>query len=126
MPAVRHHTAPHFVEEEPRELRKYFVELETLLANAQIADDAKKKKQVIRYLKVDTVDTWKSLVSYDGPWQSYKKWKKEVTNLYPGANDDEHWTMADMDKLVRKKGGIQLAGADLCFHAKHRSRKHVL
>lgn len=39
MPAVRHHTALQFSEDEPRELGKYFKELETLLRNVQIIDN---------------------------------------------------------------------------------------
>lgn len=105
IPAARHHKAPQFMEYEPRELGKYFKELETLLANTQIAGDVGRKKQVIRYLKVNTADTWKSLVSY-GPGESYEDWKKEVTDLYPGVNDYKCWMMVDMDKLVREKGGI--------------------
>ena len=53
MPAARHHTAPKFSAEQPRELKHYFEELENLMSQAGITADAEKKKQAVRYLDVD-------------------------------------------------------------------------
>ena len=64
MPAMRHHTAPKFSVEQPRELKHYFKELKNLMSQAGIMADAEKKKQAVRYLDVDAVDMWKSLPTY--------------------------------------------------------------
>ena len=53
-------------------------------------------------MKVDTADMWKSLPEYSDPNFTYEDWKKKVVSLYPGANEEKRWTVADMDKLIRE------------------------
>lgn len=63
MPARNHSTAPAFDPAKPRELRRYFQELETLLDAAAIVDEQEKKKQACRYLSVDDAELWKKFPS---------------------------------------------------------------
>jgi hypothetical protein len=113
MPATRPHTAPKFSPDPPRELMRYFEELDTLMEPALITVDIDKKKQAVRYLDMDTAETWKALVSYSvASRKSYKEWKKEVTMLYPGVDEEKRWTIADMDKLVGERARIGIHSND--------------
>ena len=62
MPSYRHHTAPKFSEDQPRELRRFFEELANSFGPANITTEADKKAQTVRYVEVDTVDMWKSFI----------------------------------------------------------------
>ena len=104
MPAARHHTAPKFSAEQPRELKRYFEELENLMSQAGITADAEKKKQAVRYLDVDAADMWKSLPTY--ATGDYQTWVRAVTALYPGADEERKWSIQDMDTLVGERGRL--------------------
>ena len=45
-------------------------------------------------------DMWKSLPEYSDLNFTYEDWKKKVVSLYPGANEEKRWTLADVDKLI--------------------------
>ena len=47
MPSYRHHTAPKFTEDQPRELKRFFKELANLFGPANIVTDAEKKSQMV-------------------------------------------------------------------------------
>ena len=102
MPSYQHHTVPKISEDQPHELRRFFEELANLFGPANITVEADKKAQTICYVEVDTADMWKSLPEYSDPGSSYEDWKKKVVSLYPGANEENRWTLADMDKLIRE------------------------
>jgi hypothetical protein len=72
--------------DQPRELKHYFEELENLSSQAGITVEQEKKKQVVRYLDVNTTDMWKSMPSYAS--SSYEDWVKVVTALYPEVDQD--------------------------------------
>jgi hypothetical protein len=62
---------------------------------------------------MDTAETWKALVSYNvASGKSYEEWKKEVTTLYPGVDEEKRWTIADMDKLVGERARIGIHNND--------------
>jgi hypothetical protein len=106
MPAARHHTAPKFSSDQPRELQRYFEELNNLFGPAGITEDVEKKSQTVRYLDVDQSDLWKGLKGYSDREVSYEDWKEEVINLYPGADEKTKWTMSDLDKLVGERARL--------------------
>ena len=49
MPSYRHHTAPKFSEDQPREFRRFFEELANLFGPANITTEADKKAQTVHY-----------------------------------------------------------------------------
>jgi hypothetical protein len=99
MPARGHSTAPKFSPTQPRELRRYFEELEVLFARCQVTNDIERKKHACRYLDIDTSDFWQSINEY-ATATIYESWKTAIYKLYPGSEDNHRWTMNDMDKLV--------------------------
>ena len=99
MPARGHSTAPKFDPTQPRELRRYFAELEMLFAACSIIDDELKKKNACRYVDIDTSELWESLPEY-AAGISFEDFRKAVHKLYPGSEDDRKWSISDMDKLV--------------------------
>jgi hypothetical protein len=106
MPSLRHHTAPKFSLEQPMELKRFFEELTNLFRPAGITTDAEKKSQTVRYLDVDSADMWKSLEGFTNQNVTYDNWKKQVIALYPGADEEKRWSMADMDKLVGERSRL--------------------
>jgi hypothetical protein len=98
MPARGHSTAPKFSADQPRELRRFFKELEYLFTACAVKDDEEKKGYAVRYLEYDLADLWGLLAEYSTG--SYDNFKLAVHELYPGSGEDRKWTLADMDKLV--------------------------
>ena len=103
MLSYRHHIAPKFSQDQPRELRRFFEELANLFGPANITTEADKKVQTVRYVEVDTADMWKSLPEYSDLNFTYEDWKKKVVSLYPGANQEKRWTLAHVDKLIGER-----------------------
>jgi hypothetical protein len=86
-----HGSAPKFTPDVPRELQRYFKELELLFGPAQIADNAEKKKHACQYVDIDTADLWEAIPEFDG------------TKTFNDFKSERKWTIADMDKLVREQ-----------------------
>jgi hypothetical protein len=61
-----HSSAPKFPPDIPRELQRYFKELELLFGPAQIVNNAEKKKHTCRYVDIDTADLWEAIPEFDG------------------------------------------------------------
>jgi hypothetical protein len=99
MPARGHSTAPKFDPTQPRELRRYFNELEILFLECNITDSAIMKKHACRYVDIDTSELWESIPEYE-PAVSFNNFRIAVHKLYPGSEDDRKWSISDMDKLV--------------------------
>ncbi|KAG6838189.1 hypothetical protein C0991_001162, partial [Blastosporella zonata] len=114
MPARGHNTAPSFSPNEPRELPRYFQELEFLFASSGVTDDADKKALGVRYVDYNTSEQWQSLAEYevsviDPATQTlipytYQDWKKAVISLYPGADNATKYSMADLDQVTGEAG----------------------
>lgn len=98
MPARGHSTAPKFSPDQPRELRRFFKELEYHFTACTITDNDAKKGYAVRYVDFDVADLWEGLAEFSAG--TYDAFKTAVHELYPGSGEDRKWTMADMDKLV--------------------------
>jgi hypothetical protein len=99
MPVRGHSTAPKFDPTQPRELCRYFNELDLLFRAANIVADDIKKKHACRYVDIDTSELWESLPEY-GPGSNFDDFRIAVHKLYPASEDDRKWSISDMDKLV--------------------------
>jgi hypothetical protein len=99
MPGRGHATAPKFNPLFPRELRRYFKDVELLCATCGITTDEEKKQQVLRYVDTDTADLWELRPEYAAA-HSYEDFKTAIEKLYPGAGDERKWSIADMDRLL--------------------------
>jgi hypothetical protein len=99
MPPRGNGSAPKFTPDAPRELQRYFKELELLFGPAQIVDDAEKKKHTCQYVDINTADLWEAIPEFDGT-KTFDDFKSAIFKLYPGSESERKWTIANMDKLV--------------------------
>jgi hypothetical protein len=103
MPARGDRTAPNFDPKQPRELRRYFSELEFHFTRSSVTAAEEKKKHACRFVDVDTSELWESLPEYTDHAVSYVDFMKAVHALYPGSDEERKWSVADMDKLVGER-----------------------
>ena len=109
MPTRGHPTAPKFDPEQPRELRRYFEELEHLFTTCNITTFDEQKRQTTQYLDVQTAELWELLPEYNSQDpNTYELWKRAIIALYPGAKQECKWSIADMDKLVGERSRIRI------------------
>jgi hypothetical protein len=94
-----HSSTPKFTPDVPRELVRYFKELELLFGPAQVVDDTERKKHACRYVDIDTADLWEAIPEFDIT-KTFDEFKTAIFKLYPGSESKRKWTIADMDKLV--------------------------
>jgi len=97
---------PRFDPQQPRELRRYFTDLDFVFNRAGINDVAEKKKHACQYVDVDTADLWESIGEYSDVQKTYEEFIKAVQSLYPGAEEERKWSVADMDKLVGERSRL--------------------
>jgi hypothetical protein len=84
----------------PRELCRYFSDLDFILGRTRITDNTEKKQHAIRYVDVDTSELWEALPEYSNNTKTYSNFAKVIHALYPGSEEERKWSVADMDKLV--------------------------
>ncbi|KAJ7360673.1 hypothetical protein DFH08DRAFT_1030769 [Mycena albidolilacea] len=99
MPARGDRTAPQFDSAKPRELQRYFSDLEYHFTRSSVADSTEKKKHATRFLDVDDQEVWEALEEFK-PAHSYNDFKAAVLKLYPGNDSDRRYSLADLDSLV--------------------------
>ncbi len=109
MPARGDRVSPKFDPKQPRELRRFFDDLEFLFNRAGVTDEAEKKTHTCRYVDVDTSELWASLPDYTNVGRTYEQLRDAIYELYPGSEEERKWSVADMDKLTgeRLRLGIQ-------------------
>jgi len=98
MPFRGNSSAPKFEGNNPCELQHYFEELEFLFMTCAITDNLLKKQYAVCYVDIDTEDGWKQLPEY--ATGTYAQFKAAIFKLYPGADGERKWTIADLDHLT--------------------------
>ncbi|KAF7308189.1 hypothetical protein HMN09_00666700 [Mycena chlorophos] len=106
MPARGDRTAPHFDSKKPRELLRYFSDLEFLFNRASVTDNAQKKAHATRFLEVDDQDIWESLPEFTTANKTWDEFKTAVTKLYPGSDKERKFSMNDLDALIGEQGRL--------------------
>jgi hypothetical protein len=99
MPARGDRNAPQFDSSKPRELPRYFSDLEFHFNRVGITDATEKKGHSTRFLSVEEQDIWESLDEFK-PTSTYEQFKAAVLKLYPGTDANRKYTLADLDALV--------------------------
>ncbi|KAJ7080914.1 hypothetical protein B0H15DRAFT_786851 [Mycena belliarum] len=99
MPARGDRNAPQFDSSKPRELPRYFGDLEFHFARAAVTDDTEKKQHATRFVSVADQDVWEALEEFK-PASTYNEFKAAVLRLYPGTDADREFSLADLDTLV--------------------------
>ena len=73
MPARGHSSAPKFNASFPRELQRFFSDLENWFTIAQVTDSGLRKQHAVQYVKLDTSDFWKTIPEWTTG--TYDMWK---------------------------------------------------
>ncbi len=100
MPPRGHRTAPTFDPGKPRELKRYFSELEFHFDAANVTDNTEKKNHATRYVDFNVAEIWESLPSFSDPSATYNNFRAAVFELYPAAGEEYKYTLADVDFLI--------------------------
>ena len=119
MPARGDRSAPTFDPAKPRELKRFFVDLEYHFKAIPTLSDTEKKEHATRYVSIEVADIWETLPEFSNGNKTFDDFKKAVQGLYPAADEDYKYTLADMDILIgnRQRIGIHSL-ADLAdYHA---------
>ena len=108
MPARGERAAPSFDKSKPRELVRFFEELEYLFERAELAQESEKKKHVLRYVEFEVEQIWKTFPEYTDITKTYKDFKAAILIHYPDASGDYVYSLRDMDLLIgeRQRLGI--------------------
>lgn len=108
MPARGERSAPTFDKSKPRELIRFFEELEYLFTRAALTSESEKKKHVLRYVEFDVEQIWKTFPEYADATKHYADFKAAILVHYPDASGDYVYSLRDMDLLIgeRQRLGI--------------------
>ncbi|KAJ3565953.1 hypothetical protein NP233_g7310 [Leucocoprinus birnbaumii] len=99
MPGRHDRSAPHF-DGHPLSLKRFFDEID-YLGDSRGLLPSEKIQHTLRYLDYHEYETWKSRPSAQGlDWEAFKK---EITSLYPGADEDRRYTLVDLELLADKQ-----------------------
>ncbi|KAJ6461521.1 hypothetical protein C8R47DRAFT_1241006 [Mycena vitilis] len=106
MPARGDRNAPQFDSQKPRELLRYFSDLQYLFTRSNVTDSTEKKQHATRFLTVDDQDVWETLDEFTDATKTYEEFKRAVLNLYPGTDTDRKYSLGDLDALIGEYGRI--------------------
>ena len=116
MPLRNERTAPTFDVSKPRELPRFFADLEKLFKRAKIpagavptaAEDAEMKDHATNYVDYTTEQVWKAIPEYKGLANTFDDFKKAILKHYPDASGDYIYSISNMDMLIgeRQRVGI--------------------
>ncbi|KAJ7138095.1 hypothetical protein C8R44DRAFT_606765, partial [Mycena epipterygia] len=107
MPARKDRTAPVFDSRNARDLRQYFSDLEFLFSRSSIAADSEKKFHATRFLSIDDQDLWESVPEFTDPAASFEQFTAAIFRLYPEADPDRRYSIADLNALVTELSHVQ-------------------
>ena len=103
MPMHNECTAPTFNSSKPRELSRYFEDLEQLMRQAAITSEEEKKQQVLCYVDFNTEQIWKTFPKFIDNNKTYNDFKDAILVHYPDALGDFIYSIRDMDLLIGKQ-----------------------
>jgi len=102
MPARGERASPTFDKTRPRELSRFFDDLERLFAKGAFTD-VEKKQYVVYYTDFETEQLWKSLKEYSDATKTYPDFKNEILQHYPDATGEYVYSIRDMDVLIGER-----------------------
>ncbi len=100
LPCRREESAPILDLSDPREIWRYFDDLDFLFAKHRVSDPQEKKRAAVNYPSVAVERLWKTVRALGDPTRSYEDFKAEIIALYPEAIAAQEHTLADFDRLV--------------------------
>ena len=118
MPCRGEVTAPIFNKLKPRELPKFFAELEYLFERADIRwaededgeDDL--KRHTLRYVDFETEELWRSIPEFSDFYKGYDSFKAGILDLYPDTSQDDRYSLSDIDTLIGERLRLGINSVD--------------
>ncbi|KAF7372692.1 hypothetical protein MVEN_00132600 [Mycena venus] len=106
MPARKDPIAPIFDPQQPRDLRRYFPDLDFLLSRSHITADFEKKFHATRFLSIDDQELWELVPEFTDAAASFEQFTATIFRLYPEAEPHRRYGIADLDALVTEHSRI--------------------
>jgi hypothetical protein len=103
MPMHNECAAPTFDSSKPRELSRYFEDLEQLIKHASISNQQAMKKQVLHYVDYSTEQIWKTFLEFLDDNKTYQNFKDAILVHYPDASGNFVYSIKDMDLLIGER-----------------------
>ncbi|KAJ6521697.1 hypothetical protein B0H19DRAFT_593250 [Mycena capillaripes] len=100
MPARNDRIAPLFDSQKPRDLRRYFCDLEFLFSRSSITEDSEKKFHATRFLSIDDQELWELVPEFADTTASFAQFTTAIFRLYPEADPSRRYSIAHLDALV--------------------------
>lgn len=96
--------APSFDGSEPDELPRYFEDIETIVSNAGLQNDADKIRYAEYYATIKVVRLWRTVPELKRQNPGWNQVKIEITKLYPSLEAGERYSRGDLEELVAAWG----------------------
>jgi hypothetical protein len=103
MPLWNERTALTFDNTKPRELPRFFEDVEQLFDCANVTNKSEKKQYIVWYVDYSTEQMWKTFLEFKSAEASYNQFKKAILVHYPDAADDFIYSLHDMDILIGER-----------------------
>jgi hypothetical protein len=119
MPARGERAAPTFDKDKPRELPRFFKDLEKLFARVTTAPTEPQKKEfVLDYVPYDVEQIWKTFPEFSSAVATYAIYRDAILKHYPDATGDYVYAPRDMEELIegRLRAGINTTDDLQTFH----------
>lgn len=118
MPFRGERASPKFDRTKPRELNRFFKDLEKLFARVGVVTDAEKKDYVLDYVEFEVEEIWRTFPEYASATATYIAFRDVILQHYPDATGDYVYSLRDMDSLIgnAQRDGINTANDLQEFH----------
>jgi hypothetical protein len=118
MPGRGERSAPTFDQTKPRELYRFFDELERLFERNSITNATEMKKDACRYVDYTVERIWKTFPEFSSGTSSFADFKAAILVHYPDAEGDFVYSVIDLDAIISKTlaAGISTTDALQAFH----------
>lgn len=120
MPVRGERAAPIFNKTRPKELIRYFTDLELLFPRAKVTADNEKKRFTVYYVEFEMEQTWSMFPEFRDVGSTYDNLKNTILVHYPDATGDYVYSIRDMDSLIgeQQRVGIKMTNELSEFHLK--------
>jgi hypothetical protein len=118
MPGRGERSAPTFDQSKPRELIRFFDELERLFVRIGVANQTEMKKDACRYVDFAVERVWRTFPEYADNTASFDDFKKAILVHYPDAEGDFVYSGVDLETLIKAQvaAGIHTTDELQAFH----------
>lgn len=96
----------------PRQLVRFFKELEPLFVRAGITSEQDKKDMVLKYVELELEDVWMRYPEYKDATATYATFKAAILAHYPDATGEYMYSLADLDTLIGERYRIGIRTLD--------------